>query len=147
MRLRLLTTLLLASACSDSVPCTNCPPLAGTYAVWWSEPIAEGPCEAPNQRPRTLEFSLAGARAQVTIDGLPLAGTVDDSWSFSLNGVADDVSANLRGLVIPAWGDAGVRVTATYTTRSEVCETIEKLTAERPWSPDGGVITDAGVMP
>lgn len=122
------------AACTNALPCSTCPPLAGTYSVSWLRALQAGDgCPATGPQPPTLTFTQGGSTAAVLVGGVQLTGTVYDTFDFSLSGNQVDVSYVLRGTVVATDSatDAGVRVLGSLTTRTEACELREDYTGDK----------------
>ena len=140
----LLLVLMLAAACNDSVPCRNCPPIDGTYAVDWGDGGIDTSVDAgagcPFTGPREPSWNLmqTDTRVTATIAGTTLGGTLYDSYDLVLSGSADSTTYNLRALTIPqgTGPDAGIELKGTFTTHTlpatgDPCVLSEAFTAQR----------------
>jgi hypothetical protein len=139
---RILLVLTLA-ACTDSVPCLNCPPIDGVYAVDWGDggiDTSDAGAGCPFTGPRDSTWTLTQSAARVTavVAGTTLGGTLYDSYDLVLSGSADSASYNLHALTIPegTGPDAGVELKGTFTTHTvpttgEPCALSEAFTAQR----------------
>lgn len=139
-RLVLPGALLLASlatpGCGDATPCRACPAIEGAYVVSWQNGTPMGGCPATGPQPATLNFTRLASTVRVTVGGEELAGTLYDTYDFTLQG-GHDTSYSMRGRVIllsPST-DGGVRVTGSLTTRATTdagaCELEEKFTGDK----------------
>jgi len=114
--LRLLAVALLASAsaCSDAVPCSTCPAVGGTYALTWDDPVTVV-CPVVGPSPASLSITQMGSALSAIIDGVPLTGTLYDTYDLTLAGGTIDLRYTLKAravvttlLVAPDGGaDAG----------------------------------------
>lgn len=145
MRLTLLMSLFVVLGCTDTQPCSNCPPVDGVYAVSWGDPVRGtqtdgGLCVLSG--PRVPTWTLAQPRtSQVTtvIEGVTLGGTLYDTFDLVLSGSAGTLSYRLKALAIPEGNstDAGIKLQGTFNTRDlsvdagELCEVVETFTAQR----------------
>lgn len=138
-----LTTVVLA-ACGTAAPCTNCPPVNGTYAVTWldggttSTGADGGALSCSGPRDATWVFTQRGTNVITTINDVALGGTLYDTYDLLLSGTSTGVTYRLRTLVIPQGTslDAGMRLQGTFTTRTltatqEQCESNDPFTATR----------------
>jgi hypothetical protein len=108
------------AACSDAVPCQQCPNVEGTYAMTWSDGgLSDRPCAAPGPRPATMAFMQSGSRVTTALGDVPLGGTLYDSYDLPLTGRDARESYAMRTLVIPTGTsqDGGIRLLGTLTTR------------------------------
>lgn len=101
---------LLVLSCTDAQPCVQCPTVEG---VWFLQYIApDFPCDggvlpAP---PSTVQFTREGSVLRGAIEGVPLSGSVYDTFDFTLNGQnpGGGLTVSLRGKYNPATrADAG----------------------------------------
>ncbi len=133
----MLGVVIAVSACTDALPCTNCPPVDGTYAVSWPDAGTPDPvCPVP----RVATVTLAQRNAQVTseLEGVVIAGTYYDSYDLIMSGTQDRVTYRLRALVIPTGTsvDGGIELRGNLTARTfpemgDPCESAETFTAQR----------------
>lgn len=133
-----LLPVLTVLACGDTRPCngTNCPPLAGTYAMAWTRGSQNG-CTGTGPQPATLTFSLTGNVAKTAVGGETLLGTAYDTYDFTVSG-GHETTYSMHGRVIPTdpVTDAGVRIIGTLATRRLLdggsgCEIREDYTGDR----------------
>ena len=109
MKLHRLAILLLAVSCSEGQPCTDCPPIEGTWFLQYVAP--DFPCDggtlaAPQM---TVSFTREGSVVRAAIDGVQLNGTLYDSYDFSLSGQMPGGSlfVQVRGIYTASGADAG----------------------------------------
>lgn len=133
-----LALLAAVAACGNAKPCTGteCPPLAGTYAMAWSAGSQNG-CSTAGPQPATLTFTLTGNVVTTTVGGLELRGSAYDTYDFTATGGRSEVGFSLRGTVVPTnpKTDAGVRIVGSMATRrydgGTDCEVRENFTGDR----------------
>jgi hypothetical protein len=115
--------------CSDALPCSRCPAIAGRYALSWESPSGtpSSACAtlAPAEPPDALDLEQATASVTSHLDGIRLTGTLYDTLDFTLlgsnpveGGGADSVQ--LRAQFTAASSDGGVaqiRGRAVHTYR------------------------------
>ena len=105
----------MVCACTDAAPCTNCPPIAGTYSLTWQPgESADSGCSL-EPAPARLTLTQFGSALNATIDAQPLAGTLFDTYDFTLAG-GFDPAYSLRGRVIVGHADAGAELMGTLRT-------------------------------
>lgn len=103
-----LSTALLS--CTDSQPCSDCPPMEGTWFFQYLAP--DFPCDAGvlADPPATVSFTREGSVMRSAIDGIQLSGTLYDTFEFSLNGQmpGGGLTISMRGSYKPSTrSDAG----------------------------------------
>lgn len=91
--------------------------------------------------PRLPSWTLSQRDTQITttIAGIPLGGTLYDSYDLLLTGGQTGLTYRLKALAIPEGGtaDAGMRLVGSFLTRTtpvdggEACESNEGFTAQR----------------
>jgi hypothetical protein len=134
----------LTAACgSEPRACSDCPPLAGRWALTYDDlPALSAQCEEMQiPRPDGVELNLtqSGSGLHGTLEGVELGGTAWDTWDFSLNGNArgDDggtVGLSLTGRYGPGVADGGGFVgtyTANHTRDGRSCMFSRGYTAAR----------------
>lgn len=118
----------LALGCTDARPCTDCPPIAGAWAVSWKNGIAQDKCPTQGPRPVSLNITQAGNTAASIIGGVDVKGVVYDTWDFSLTGTGPAASYTLHARAAPgATADAGLHMEGSLQTSG---------------TPDGGTACD-----
>lgn len=130
-RALLLLAAVVLAACSDAVPCTNCPKVGGTYTMSWGDAgVTDQPCATPGPRPAMLTLEQSESRVNTTVADVRLSGTLYDSYDLAMTGLAVEVSYQFKALVIPTGTslDGGIRLTGQLTTRRSgadggACET------------------------
>ena len=137
MRFALVVSALSFAACTDASPCGKCPAMEGTYRVIWAAP--ESRCAVGATRMADLVFTRAGSNLQSTVAEQQLAGTLFDTYDFTLSGGVE-VAYFLKGrLVLVGSTDAGSpAVHLVGSLRSSVradggtfCDTDEQFTADK----------------
>lgn len=150
MRLLISACFLVLVGCgSESVPCSNCPSLSGTYAVSWSldagtATMFDGGSSVnpacPGPRPATWAITEpSNGQVVLAVGEVPLAGNYFDTYDVVLSGSGNGVSYSLRAIAIPEGGtlDAGIRLQGELTTRTtpvdgtDFCSSLENFTAVR----------------
>lgn len=131
-----------AGACTDAVPCSACPSLAGHYELAFEEQSRSPDCAvlpSPAQ-PSAVDLAQVGSTCRTTVAGLDLVGTVFDSWDFVLNGTASpdggtgSQSISVRGRFVPppSGQDGGSSIQGTWTSaaRQEVAGAARNCSVE-----------------
>lgn len=103
---------------------------------------ADGGVNAQCPGPRVPSWVLVQRETQITatVGGVPLGGTLYDSYDLLLTGSQTGLSYRLKAIAIPEGtsADAGMRLQGTFLTRTvggdagtETCESDEGFTAQR----------------
>ena len=116
-------------ACTDAVPCTSCPALAGSYAMIFQETSRSADCATlpPPAPPSRLELTQAGSTGRATVGALDLVGTIYDTWDFVLSGTgspdggpaSESVSVRGRFVAPPSGHDGGSSIQGTWTAGAD----------------------------
>lgn len=137
LMLSALVLVVMAAACGSNTPCRTCPAIDGTYSVRWD---ADGGVNMSCPGPRVPAWTFVQRDTQITttVAGVPLGGTLFDSYDLLLTGTQTGLTYRLKALAIPegTTDDAGVRLQGTFTTRTladggDFCESNEGFTAQR----------------
>lgn len=84
--------LCVATGCtgSDARPCSDCPDVAGAWQWTFEQTPLPGPCQALGRAPPAapLVLTQVGSGLRGEADGVPLQGTLYDTWDLSLSGGA-----------------------------------------------------------
>ena len=83
----------LAVGCTDAQPCVDlqCPAVEGVYALQYEAPTnqTDGCASVPAADvPTTIMISRETSIARSTIDGVPIAGQIYDTYDISMTGTA-----------------------------------------------------------
>ena len=73
-------------------------------------------------------FSREGSRVKTAYDGVELAGTLLDTYDFSLSGTGPLATYTLGGRVVPESGDAGLHLVATLSMLTDDGGLAHRLT-------------------
>ena len=136
----LTAAMVLGAACTDSLPCSNCPAMEGTYAFTWQAPTTNvtGCSRLTTPRPSMLTFNRVGSSLTSSLDGQELRGTLFDTYDFTLSGGVD-IASNLRGRLVTGSDAGAIRLTGTLRTSLGVadaglghrCDYEEKFVADK----------------
>jgi hypothetical protein len=127
-------------ACSGAKPCVDCPAIEGAYSVSWLAPDSTNGCPAGARgpQPTSLNFSRGGSTIHTTVGGYDLAGTLYDTFDFTVSGGDDTVAYSMQGRLVPVdpITDAGVRLQGSMTTTktptsASSCQVIERYNATK----------------
>jgi hypothetical protein len=109
------TTTALAAGCGDnSAPCTTCPPIEGRYPLQFAEGAIPAECAALGvglpQGP--LDIQRTGAGLTATLEGVPMEGTLYQTFDFTLLGTQPQLDGgstqfSLSGRYTPGRADGG----------------------------------------
>ena len=96
--------MLLLTGCPGEAPCTDCPPIEGTWFLQYLAP--DFPCDGgtPAAPPMTVSITREGSVLRSAMDGIPLTGTLYEGFEFSLNGQSTPIDelVSMRGIFRPA---------------------------------------------
>jgi len=109
------TATALAAGCGDSgAPCKTCPPIEGRYALEFEPGAIPADCTSlgVGLPQGALDIQRAGAGLTATLDGVPLEGTVYQSFDFNLLGTQSALDGgstqlSLSGRYTPGRLDGG----------------------------------------
>lgn len=127
-------------ACSGAKFCVDCPAIEGAYSVSWLAPDSTIGCDggALGPQPALLNFNRGGSTIHTTVGGYDLAGTLYDTFDFTLSGGDDTVAYSMQGRLVPVdpITDAGVRLQGSMTTTKSPtsgtsCQVIERYNATK----------------
>ncbi len=126
-------------ACSGAKPCVDCPAIEGAYVVSWLAPDSTTSCGAGAQgpQPSALNFTRAGSTVRTLVGGFELAGTLYDTYDFTVSGGNVSVAYSMAGRLVPVdpVTDAGIRLQGSMTTTvpdgGSSCQIIERFSATK----------------
>jgi hypothetical protein len=140
------TAFLVSPGCGGGTgsPCTNCPPIEGTYSLEFAPGTLPTDCTAIGvQLPRgPLEIERTGPTLNASLDGVELTGTLYQTYDFTLlssptprDGGSD--TWTLSGRYIPVLRDGGTaQINGTFSgnyTRTPPQGT-RRCTMSRPYT-------------
>lgn len=132
MAARLLSLLTLAPAlasvggCADGRPCTQCPPVEGSYVLSFSDVQRTTDCATLSPPGGELSVARVGSVLHGQLGGTELTGTLYDTYDFTLAGssigdagVVDAV--DLVGRYVPpsSGADGGDWIRGTYSATQQ----------------------------
>ncbi len=131
---RLPLVFLLGLACTDSLPCSDCPAVEG---VWFLQYVApDFPCDAGALAapPATVSFTREGSVMRTAIDGVQMSGTLYDTFDFQLGGQqpGGGLFVQLRATYVGGAADGGETLVGGRLARStDQCRDDRRFTGAR----------------
>jgi hypothetical protein len=146
------TATAVAAGCGDSgAPCTTCPPIEGRYALEFEAGTIPADCASLGvglpQGP--LDIQRTGAGLTATLEGVPMEGTLYQTYDFSLLGTQPSLDGGstqftVSGRYTPTRVDGGMgsisgSFTGTYARGSAQgtrrCSVFRAYTAAQDGQP------------
>jgi hypothetical protein len=110
----LLVAALVLAACGNNLPCTECPPIEGRYAMTYKDLSLDGGCGERAAPVQVLDIARSGS--ELTSPDAGLSGTLYDTFDFSLRARAGGElrSLSYTGKYVAGIADGGDRIRGDY---------------------------------